>query len=140
VDELADGRRVLLDYKTGEVKKGAWEGERPDEPQLPLYAVTEDEGELAAVAFAQTKTGDMRFRGVQSESGILPGRVDALANMSEQVGDWRRVLTMLAEDFRNGLADADPKRGKKTCAFCGLPALCRIAEAGIDQLAEESDD
>ena len=30
---------VLLDYKTGKVDSKACDGERPDEPQLPAYAV-----------------------------------------------------------------------------------------------------
>ncbi|MES1260135.1 MAG: PD-(D/E)XK nuclease family protein, partial [Acidobacteriota bacterium] len=31
VDELEDGRRVILDYKSGDPDERAWEGERPDE-------------------------------------------------------------------------------------------------------------
>ena len=45
------GGRVIIDYKTGKVKKDAWEGARPDEPQLLLYARA---GRRAAGAFAGT--------------------------------------------------------------------------------------
>jgi hypothetical protein len=37
VDRLADGARVLIDYKTGAALQD-WRGERPDNPQLPIYA------------------------------------------------------------------------------------------------------
>src|SRR5262249_13757765 len=39
IDKLPDDSHLLIDYKTGEVSASAWKGERPDEPQLPLYAV-----------------------------------------------------------------------------------------------------
>ena len=39
VDRVGDGKRLLLDYKSGEVATKDWEGMRPNEPQLPLYAI-----------------------------------------------------------------------------------------------------
>src|ERR1700747_974209 len=39
IDLLENGQRLLLDYKSGEVSVKDWEGERPDEPQRPLYAI-----------------------------------------------------------------------------------------------------
>ncbi len=39
---LPDGREIILDYKTGQLKSRGWEGDRPDEPQLPLYCTTSD--------------------------------------------------------------------------------------------------
>jgi ATP-dependent helicase/nuclease subunit B len=44
IDRLADGSLVVLDYKTGQVKPAAWFGERPEEPQLPLYGVVSRAG------------------------------------------------------------------------------------------------
>ena len=42
VDELPDGRQIILDYKTGQLKSNGWNSERPEEPQLPLYCVTNE--------------------------------------------------------------------------------------------------
>ncbi|MCP3677171.1 MAG: hypothetical protein GY721_06160, partial [Deltaproteobacteria bacterium] len=39
IDQLEDGRQVLLDYKTGECNRYDWLSERPKEPQLPLYTM-----------------------------------------------------------------------------------------------------
>ena len=50
VDQLPDGSLIVIDYKTGKVALASWMDERPDEPQLPLYAVTA-EGNITAVVF-----------------------------------------------------------------------------------------
>ncbi len=58
VDRLADGARVLIDYKTG-AAIADWRGDRPDNPQLPIYALLQPEA-LVAVAYARVNAG--RFR------------------------------------------------------------------------------
>src|SRR5258706_7252117 len=51
MDRLESGGHAIVDYKTGggNVTAKRWQGERPDEPQLPLYAVSVKE-EITAVA------------------------------------------------------------------------------------------
>ena len=56
VDELADGRRIIIDYKSRASAARALLDERPEEPQLPLYLVT-SEPDAAAIAFAQVRAG-----------------------------------------------------------------------------------
>jgi exodeoxyribonuclease-5 len=79
IDELThDGRRVVLDYKTGsKVDAASWHKERLTEPQLPLYAAivlaNSDQPPVAAVAFAKVRLGECKFAGVAAESGLLPG-------------------------------------------------------------------
>jgi ATP-dependent helicase/nuclease subunit B len=129
VDALLDGREVIVDYKTGQLKSRAWEGDRPDEPQLPLYCAT-SEHPVAAATFAVIRVGELRFRGLTASGVSLP----SLAKMviapaipfPAQLLEWRRVLERLAEDFRSGIAHVDPKPG--ACDHCGLRALCRVAE------------
>ncbi len=128
VDALPDGREIILDYKTGKVDLQAWNGDRPDEPQLPLYSVT-NERAVAGAAFARIHTGGLQFRG----SGVA---LPAMAKMrilpfDAQMEEWRRVLEQLAENFRAGRADVDPKPG--ACDNCGLRALCRIRERENDR-------
>src|SRR5437879_4119069 len=62
MDRLESGGHAIVDYKTGggNLTAKRWQGERPDEPQLPLYAVSAKE-EITAVAFARFRPGDMRF-------------------------------------------------------------------------------
>jgi hypothetical protein len=50
---------------------------------------------------------------------------------SEQRAEWKRVLEKLADNFRAGHAEVDPKRD--ACDYCGLKALCRIRERENDR-------
>src|SRR5690606_2350713 len=43
IDQLPDGRHVVIDYKTGRPRVEEWFSERPGEPQLPLYCVSNPE-------------------------------------------------------------------------------------------------
>ena len=138
IDELADGRQVVIDYKTGEVKPSQWFGERPDEPQLPLYSMAV-EGDIAGVLFAQLKAGAMTFKGVVAESGMIPGvkSYDSLKPLrdlnswSDVLSDWRATMERLGAAFRSGEAAVDPKQYPHTCAYCELTPLCRINELTV---------
>ncbi len=139
VDELiADGRRVIIDYKTGKVKSGAWSGDRPDEPQVPLYCVGADHP-IAAAAFAQVRRDEPGFRGV-SDHGELGEIRDMKTGkgvaLSELIADWRSALDRLGRDFRAGLATVDPKQ-RTTCDYCKLTALCRVHDARVRSEADD---
>ncbi len=69
IDRLADGSRVLIDYKTGMVAVD-WRGERPDNPQLPLYALWRPEA-LVAVAYGRVNAGDCSFLAEAERGGIF---------------------------------------------------------------------
>ena len=129
VDTLPDGREIILDYKTGQLKSRGWEGERPDEPQLPLYCATSDQP-VAGAAFAVIRVGELKFRGLTTADASLPSctkmSIAPAIPFERQLVEWRRVLEHLAADFRAGKAEVDPKPG--ACDKCGLRALCRIRE------------
>ena len=136
IDELADGRKIVIDYKTGTVNPAQWFGERPEDPQLPLYSMVAGEG-ICAVLFAQLKAAEMKFNGVVEEAGLLPDlpplRNTQLKQATEQwpqvLDDWKQTINQLADDFRHGRAEVDPKK-PSTCetSYCELSGLCRIDE------------
>jgi ATP-dependent helicase/nuclease subunit B len=137
VDRLTDGGEVVLDYKTSrEVNVAGWLGERPDEPQLPLYAASGG-GNLAAVAFVQLHARQVRFEGLSRMGGVLPG-VPALADSKKAgahyagwrdlVESWRAALENLAREFLEGRAEVAPKDYPRTCEYCDLGMLCRVRE------------
>lgn len=142
VDELEDGARVVLDYKTGKVTPSGWFGDRPDDPQLPLYGVAAGAGPgaipLAAVAFAQIRADRVCFNGVVRGEGILPGLPAgrkgplraAAESWPEVLSEWSATLERLASEFREGTARVDPKNGLRTCreGHCQLAPLCRVRE------------
>ncbi len=126
VDELADGRCVILDYKTGMVTKNDWESENPDDPQLPLYAVTNGQ-QVAAIAFASLKPGKLGFVGQADADDILPRvKQDTDVLWQEKLDNWEQILIQLANDFRKGKATVEPT--VTACRYCDLHALCRIHE------------
>jgi ATP-dependent helicase/nuclease subunit B len=137
VDQLASGERVVVDYKTGRATVPSMLGERPDEPQLPLY-LTVAEPDAAAVAFAQVRAGDMKFVGLARESGLLPGAKAPAVSWDAQRGVWRAELERLAGEFAAGNAAVDPKRPGQTCRLCDLQPLCRIHER-TEGAAEEGE-
>jgi probable DNA repair protein len=148
IDTLEDGRCAIMDYKTGQPKTKDWEGERPDEPQLPAYAVgREPPLSVAALMFAQLRPGQgFGFKGLAADDGIAPN-VDAADDWPAQLASWRATLDRLAENFRRGDARVDPKEFPRTCDYCGLMALCRVHERGIAPVetgaengAEDGDD
>lgn len=108
IDELQNGEVILIDYKTGQPKLQSWLGERMDEPQLPLYAVTAT-NQVAAIAFAQINAKAMKWIGtgelsIQHE-GIFPGK----QSWEQQLQDWQMHLHQLAADFIQGDVRVDIK-------------------------------
>jgi len=135
VDETTDGRRIVIDYKTGRANAGDMLGERPEEPQMPLYLLTA-EADAAAVTFAQVRTGKMAYVGLARDGDLLPG-IKALADtkQAEQfpawpdlVAAWRKDLDRIALQFAGGVSIVDPKRYPQTCQFCDQQLFCRIRE------------
>lgn len=145
VDETADGRRIVIDYKTGKATPGAMLGERPDEPQLPLYLLTAESG-AAAVAFAQVRAGDMGYVGLARDGDLLPGiRAWAESRYRDRhpawpdvVAAWQMDLEGIAQQFAAGVATVDPKQHPNTCRLCDQHAFCRIRER-IGQTLEDGE-
>jgi ATP-dependent helicase/nuclease subunit B len=137
MDRLSTGGHAILDYKTGGGKLSAtrWQGERPDEPQLPLYAVSAKE-DIAAVVFAKFRPGDMRFVGLSRDEKALPKVPKAKEGWQPLLRDWKAEAERLGRSFAAGEAGVDPKRDLITCRYCGLETLCRVYEK-INVLAEE---
>ena len=132
------GSHALIDYKTGSrVTPNDWQGARPEEPQLPLYAVTAQE-RVSAVAFAKLKTGDMKFAGFSMHEKEIPGLRQA-RSWGGLIATWKAGLESLASGFAAGDARVDPKKGFATCRYCGLQPLCRVHER-LDALAQADDD
>ena len=135
IDELDDLSHVIVDYKTGKASVSAWMGERPDDPQLPLYAIT-DAGSVTAVSFAVLRADKVAFEGLAREADLLPGvaRFDQsksskhLASWDSVFESWRVELEGLAREFLAGDAQVAPKNYPRTCEYCDLGSLCRVRE------------
>ncbi len=114
--QVADGTHVILDYKTSDnLSIKNWDGDRPDAPQLPLYAV-KSERIVSGVYFAK----------------LVPGQTALLGHagreLEQRLPEWSKVVDQLGANFLAGDATVDPKNATKTCALCDLHSLCRIGD------------
>lgn len=138
-DRLEDGRELIIDYKTGATGHSpkAWLGERPDQPQLPSYALAlESSRRLGGLAFALVRAKEPGFSGVIERDGELfdfntgrrwgkrPAGCDDFATLSAY---WRQQLEALAGDFRDGVSHTDPNY-PRVCDYCHRQVLCRVRE------------
>ncbi|HTV10108.1 MAG TPA: PD-(D/E)XK nuclease family protein [Candidatus Aquilonibacter sp.] len=149
IDEV-EGGVVLVDYKTGHrVHSSHWDGDRPDDPQLPIYALLTKPGELQALLFGRVRPGkDMCWHGVAANRSVLPrSSHQKLADLDMRREEWRIVLTKLADDFAAGRAEVNPKSFAINCDGCGQRLLCRvdpealvniqIEDAELEELADD---
>jgi len=147
VDELADGRRIVIDYKTRAPSVNAMLGERPDEPQLPLYLVAA-EVDAAAIAFAQVRTGEMRYTALARDNDLLPDvkgfaesrHIDRYDSWEALVAAWFEALVSVAADFSRGHSQVDPKKYPQTCRTCDVQPLCRIYERAATDFTAQGEE
>jgi probable DNA repair protein len=141
IDTLADGARVLIDYKTG-IAAADWRGERPDNPQLPIYALLHPEA-LVAVAYGRVNAAACGFVAESERRGVFhprgrPSSLEGLPTLAALITVWARRIEHLAADFAAGRAAVMPTA--KACKSCSLHGLCRVPAALEDGEATAAHD
>lgn len=151
IDELPDGGRLLVDYKTGVGNTTSdWldrEPGRPRSPQLPLYALAHQQ-QLAGITFAVLAPGKAEFRGLGDTDSIAPGIADysqirpsnklpGIETWDDLLEHWRNVLNSLAQQYLSGAAYVQPL--KNECNYCHLRSLCRVHEL-LENLESETEE
>ena len=137
IDRIEDDQYLILDYKTGNNTMNGWFGERPTNPQLPLYAILE---KSTGIGFAFVRRGEIRFEGIAASPGIAPGietidktrtkAAKAFSDWNDLCEKWHSTLASLATSFAQGDAKVDPKSSVDSCRYCDLHPFCRIWEYG----------
>jgi hypothetical protein len=119
IDKEQGQSLVVIDYKTGkkQPKIDNWFGDRPEEPQLPLYCLTSGE-KIEGIMFAAVNTKDKKKLKGKTKS-------ENPEEWQQMLNEWQTNLTKLAMDFYEGNAKINPKNEKETCKFCDLAILCR---------------
>ncbi len=141
IDGTAAGN-LILDYKTGSAATTEWLSDRPDAPQLPLYAVLADPESLGGVAFALLRAGDdLNLKGYADTDAVFgePSKMP-VPTLQMQLEDWHRILESLATAFAEGDAAVVPKLYPKTCKHCDQRILCRLNPSTLPEFGEEEDE
>ena len=157
IDRLADGRQVIIDYKTGaSIDTKNWAAQRITEPQLPIYAALVND-EVAAVVFAKVLLDKPAFAGVADEKDILPG-VQGIGDDKQKIFDpaefpdwvavvthWRERLHAVAGEVKAGVAGVSfaDEKGLQYCEvlpLLRLPERRRLLAAAAEQFVETGDD
>ncbi|WP_187290177.1 PD-(D/E)XK nuclease family protein [Terriglobus saanensis] len=146
VDEIAGENGpefVLIDYKTGRCSPSEWLGDRPDKPQLPLYAIAGELGNVGGIGFASLRPAekDLWLRGMTRTPDVFPPlrKRSADLDFDQQIQEWQETLLELADSFAAGDAAVGPKKYPKTCEHCGQRLLCRLDPARLMELSDEED-
>jgi ATP-dependent helicase/nuclease subunit B len=130
LDELPDGTQLIIDYKTGTPTKFKWLDERLDEPQLPLYCLSQPNAKGFAVIHIHSNA--LQTQGLSEKENGLSQNLTATKEQitpqhwSELLDYWKAALTKLAKQFQEGIASVDPKKGTHTCRLCHLQLFCRV--------------
>lgn len=141
VDTLADGRLVVVDYKTGSMPDFKnWATDNISEPQLPIYAAfLLQDAEIAAVCFGKLRLTDGGFAGVAAEDDIVPG-IKAFNHEKNTLFDrerfpdwpsvlsyWRTQITRTAQALKAGDA-AVVFESEQDLGYCDVLPLLRLPE------------
>lgn len=134
IDELHNGDKLIIDYKTRTPNIKDCFQERLEKPQLPLYSLVDSK--IVGVAYAEIQNDKLSFRGVsQYDLGIEGIRIladyrhdGAQENWPLQLSHWREQLTDLLMQHLQGVAAVDPAHPTQSCQYCQFTPLCRRYE------------
>ena len=125
VDELADGRRLIIDYKSSDPGVGAWLDERMAEPQLPAYASLSQPAP-DGIAFARVRSGDSAYVALCASADLL-ARARIADDWPAQLNRWQAAVNALAAEVLAGEA-AVVFSDELDLRYCEVLPLLRLPE------------
>ena len=132
IDKLANGKRVLIDYKSGAYVSRA-PSMAPDkftDPQAGIYSLA---SECEGVALLQVNARNVDYFGWGSNDTQPIASSRSYRSVDEQkwqefMQQWRQQLEQIFGAYINGEAAVHPQSAQ-SCRHCHLQALCRIQSA-----------
>ena len=142
VDQLSDGRLLVMDYKTGTTLDFKnWAKANITEPQLPIYAAfMMGDADVAAVCFAKVVPDKAGFAGIAASDDVIKGPLvlddvkgrrlfdeTNFPDWSAVIAHWKASITRTAQAIKSG--DAAVKfEHEKQLTYCEVLPLLRLAE------------
>jgi probable DNA repair protein len=142
IDELKEGGRVVMDYKTGKVPDFKnWMNNKMTEPQLPFYAAfAMNQHQVSTIAFAKVIWDKPGFSGVAVREGLLQGVIDFEKLMTkayvdtqlfdrfeDMVGYWEMRIREIVNALKHGDARVILE-DERELQYCEVLPLLRLAE------------
>lgn len=124
LDQVGDSQWVI-DYKSSLPTTNPWYEDRPQEPQLLLYALLAEE--INTLLFLQVRTGKIQASGLSQDKVALSG-IRPLKKEETWAGaraTWLKQLTQLATEIQQGHCPPLPTN-TAICQHCEFKNLCRI--------------
>jgi hypothetical protein len=139
IDITPEGKKILIDYKTGSINSNSWIKDQIQDPQLPIYALKSSPD---AIAFAVISQDKLKWSSICDPTIPNPfppnSNVRIPTDIQVEIGwpDWNNLLnywenklSALADSFTQGQIQINPIKKNETCRNCGYSMLCRIAES-----------
>ncbi len=148
IDQLEDGRLLLLDYKTGSPSRNDLLGPRPVEPQLLVYGASQltngdiincdvqASDNIAGIGYALLNVKDACYEGISNGNCGIQGfkpldalRIESAAeSWQAQWQYWLQCLGDLADEHTGGHAANDYSTAKVQGRYADMEPLNRFAE------------
>jgi ATP-dependent helicase/DNAse subunit B len=147
IDQLEDGRWLVIDYKSGNGPvdpRSSWTRVRPIDLQLPLYAsvlqqeqTQSQEQTIAALVLAKLHARGNETRGltdVECFPGVASVEKWVWSGTGEKtwdqvMADWRQAVSMLADEFIGGVAH-NRVWSEQDLQYCDVKPFLRRFEGG----------
>lgn len=126
LDRDEQGKKWVIDYKSSLPQSLPWKEDRPQEPQLLLYALLDET--INGLLFLQLKTGQLTCKGFSEERQAITG-ISSLKkdeNWQQYREGWQAQLEQLASEFAQGHCLPQPAKAS-LCQRCDYQTLCRFS-------------
>lgn len=127
LDTVSREKTWVIDYKTSLPTSKPWLEERPEAPQLLLYALLDPS--ITGLVFLQLKAGTIVASGISEEIVSIQG-ITSLKKAETWSGlqaQWHTQLSKLAEEYKTGQCPPTPSK-TSSCLQCDFPSLCRVGQ------------
>jgi hypothetical protein len=130
VDELQDGSRLLIDYKSGAPGSMKLDDANARPIQLAAYVaalLAQGSGaDAVALLSLSPREKDFGFTGRARDISLLPRKIKEQEGWDALTGSWQRQVGQLISEHVLGVAVVAPLPG--ACDYCHLDSLCRITD------------
>ena len=122
LDRLENGQTMVIDYKSSLPSSSPWNQERPQNPQLLMYALAQHD--IRALVYFAINPKQAEYKGISAESCNTQGIQTLKQDWSETRNNWHKQIEDLLDEIRQGQIAATPEN-ESLCTRCVHRDICR---------------